>query len=94
MIPAGGLGEELQGERKGFRVWGIGCREQEAGSRNQDLGYRERSMPEPADCKHVKTRVIAKDQDAEYVECQECGEILEVGELPEPTGFDESLSDA
>jgi hypothetical protein len=51
-------------------------------------------MPEPADCKHVKTRVIAKDQDAEYVECQECGEILEVGELPEPTGFDESLSDA
>lgn len=51
-------------------------------------------MSEPAQCKHAKTRVIAKDQDAEYVECQDCGAILETGELPEQTGFDESLSDA
>jgi hypothetical protein len=51
-------------------------------------------MVEPADCKHAKTRLIAKDQDAEYVECEECGAILEAGELPEPKGFDESLSDA
>ena len=51
-------------------------------------------MAKPEDCKHTKTRLIAKDQDAEYVECQKCGEILEVGELPEPTGFNESLSDA
>ena len=51
-------------------------------------------MAEKADCKHPNTRLIAKDQDAEYVECQECGEILEADELREPTGFDESLSDA
>ena len=51
-------------------------------------------MPEPADCKHAKTRLIAKDQDAEYVECLDCGAILEAGELPEPSGFNESLSDA
>ena len=51
-------------------------------------------MAEPTNCKHAQTRVIAKDQDAEYVECQDCGAILETGELPEPTGFDESLSDA
>ena len=52
-------------------------------------------MNEPASCRHSHTRLIAKDSDAEYVECLDCGAILESGELPEPsTGFDESLSDA
>lgn len=51
-------------------------------------------MPEQTDCKHPKTRLIAKDQDAEYVECIDCGAILEADELKEPSGFDESLSDA
>jgi hypothetical protein len=46
-------------------------------------------------CRHLRTRLVAKDSDAEYVECLECGAILESGELPEPSaGFDESLSDA
>ncbi len=45
-------------------------------------------------CKHSRTRLIAKDQDAEYVECLDCGAILEAGELSEPSGFNESLSDA
>jgi hypothetical protein len=50
---------------------------------------------DPAACRHSRTQVIAKDSDAEYVECLECGAILESGELPEPgNGFDESLSDA
>jgi hypothetical protein len=51
-------------------------------------------MPEQVNCKHRITRLIAKDQDAEYVECQDCGAILEAEELKEPSGFDESLSDA
>ncbi len=51
-------------------------------------------MTDPATCKHVRTRLIAKDQDAEYVECLDCGAILEPDELGEPSGFDESLSDA
>jgi Zn ribbon nucleic-acid-binding protein len=50
-------------------------------------------MPEPA-CQHKRTQLIAKDDDSQYVECLDCGEILETGELAEPTGFDESLSDA
>jgi len=50
---------------------------------------------DPASCCHSRTRLIAKDSDAEYVECLDCGAILESGELPEPSpGFDESLSDA
>jgi len=62
-------------------------------------------MAVPLRCKHARTQLIAKDQDAEYVECLDCGAILEADELPrraeslgteagEPPGFDESLSDA
>lgn len=49
--------------------------------------------PEPA-CKHKRTQIIAKDDDAQYIECLDCGEILEVGELKDGNGFNESLSDA
>jgi hypothetical protein len=45
-------------------------------------------------CKHPRTRLIAKDDDAQYMECLECGEILEAGELKEGAEFNESLSDA
>ncbi len=45
-------------------------------------------------CKHARTRVIAKDNDAEYVECQDCGAILEAEEMKESSAFGESLSDA
>lgn len=45
-------------------------------------------------CKHVRTRVIAADNDAQFLECLDCGTILEAGELKENTAFGESLSDA
>jgi hypothetical protein len=46
-------------------------------------------------CRHLRTQIIAKDSEAEYLECLDCGAILESGELPEPaSGFNESLSDA
>jgi hypothetical protein len=56
------------------------------------------ATPNPA-CKHPRTRLIARDADAQYVECLGCGEIIEAGELnagesKEAPGFDESLSDA
>jgi hypothetical protein len=55
----------------------------------------EFAMAEPADCKHLRTQLIAKDADAQYVECLDCGAILEADELgPDKSGFDESLSDA
>ena len=48
-----------------------------------------------AACKHAHTRVIAQDNDAKYVECLDCGAIIEAGELKENSaGFGESLSDA
>lgn len=51
-------------------------------------------MLDPGSCRHSRTRLIAKDQDAEYIECLDCGALLEAGELPDSSGFDESLSDA
>lgn len=51
-------------------------------------------MSEAAPCKHARTQLVAKDKDAEYVECLDCGAILEKEELGEPSGFNESLSDA
>jgi hypothetical protein len=51
------------------------------------------SMPDPA-CKHKRTRLIAKDDEAQYLECLDCGEILDLGESKDGAGFGESLSDA
>ena len=56
-------------------------------------------MSETATCKHLRTQLIAKDQDAEYVECKDCGAILEARELHAPASsekndVDGSLSDA
>ncbi|MGA2717690.1 MAG: hypothetical protein ABSF78_01890 [Candidatus Acidiferrales bacterium] len=55
-------------------------------------------MPDST-CKHERTRLIAKDDDSQYVECLDCGEILEAAEMKDlvekgRSGFDESLSDA
>lgn len=38
-------------------------------------------MTEISACKHEKSRLIAKDNDAEYIECTACGAILETHEL-------------
>jgi hypothetical protein len=56
-------------------------------------------MNETPACRHLRTRLIAKDKDAEYIECLDCGALLEAGETQEhphrdSAGIDESLSDA
>ena len=38
-------------------------------------------MTEIRACKHEHTRLIAKDDEAEYIECIDCGAILETREL-------------
>ncbi len=45
-------------------------------------------------CRHARTRLVAKDKDAEYRECLDCGAILEASEVEEPPQFEEDLSDA
>jgi hypothetical protein len=56
------------------------------------------TMTKP-NCPHKRTQLIAKDNDAQYVECLDCGEILESAEMEalekkDSPGFDGSLSDA
>ena len=32
-------------------------------------------------CKHPKVRVVAREEDTEFVECQECGEVFDSEEF-------------
>jgi hypothetical protein len=47
-----------------------------------------------APCKHLRKQLIARDEDAEYWECFDCGEIFEPGEDGGVVNIDGSLSDA
>src|SRR6266436_3855075 len=46
-----------------------------------------RSAPTPeqsnaaATCKHPRVRVVAREEDAEFVECLECGEVFDSSEF-------------
>lgn len=35
----------------------------------------------PEQCKHPSVRVVSRDEESEYVECQECGDVFESSEL-------------
>ena len=32
-------------------------------------------------CKHPRVRIVAREEDAEFVECLECGEVFESSEF-------------
>ena len=32
-------------------------------------------------CKHPKVQIVSRDEDSEYVECQECGDVFESSEF-------------
>jgi hypothetical protein len=58
------------------------------------IGFSEGNMPKIALCTHKRTQLIAKDDDAEYVECLDCGAIFETRELSTspPTSLPPSAS--
>ncbi len=35
----------------------------------------------PASCKHPQVRVVAREEDVEFVECQLCGEVFDSAEF-------------
>ena len=35
----------------------------------------------PAPCKHPRVRVVAREEDVEFVECQTCGEVFDAAEF-------------
>ena len=40
---------------------------------------QSRDIKQP--CKHPRVQVVSRDQDSEFVECKECGEIFESSEF-------------
>jgi hypothetical protein len=38
------------------------------------------NVEKPA-CKHLRVQIVSRDEDAEFVECKECGEIFESSEF-------------
>lgn len=55
-------------------------------------------MSKSGKCVHRRTRVIAQDEAATFIECLECGQVLDTSErdkpAAEPNRFEEDLSDA
>ncbi len=45
-------------------------------------------MPE---CKHPRVQIVAREEDAEFVECKECGEIFESSEFKDMVNEDMRL---
>lgn len=35
----------------------------------------------PEQCKHPRVQIVSRDEESEYVECKECGEVFESSEL-------------
>jgi hypothetical protein len=52
----------------------------DAPARIQSAPY-DLEYPMSTACKHPKVRVVSRDEDSEYVECLDCGEVFESGEF-------------
>ena len=35
----------------------------------------------PDQCKHPQVQIVSRDEDCEYVECKECGDVFESSEF-------------
>ena len=45
-------------------------------------------------CKHPRVRVVAREEDAEFVECLECSEVFESSEFKDMQIEESKLKDA
>ena len=43
-------------------------------------------------CKHPKVRVVAREEDVEYVECLDCGEVFDSNEFQD-MAIEENVTD-
>ncbi|HEV2619500.1 MAG TPA: hypothetical protein VGU23_06120 [Acidobacteriaceae bacterium] len=44
----------------------------------------------PKSCKHPQVRVVAREEDVEFVECQLCGEVFDAAEFPDILNEDDA----
>jgi hypothetical protein len=47
----------------------------------------------PIACKHPQVRVVAREEDVEFVECQLCGEVFDSAEFPDILNEDDAPAD-
>jgi hypothetical protein len=45
-------------------------------------------------CKHPRVRIVAREEDTEFVECLECGEVFESSEFRDMQIEESKLKDA
>ncbi|MGA2358024.1 MAG: hypothetical protein ABSF66_03420 [Terriglobales bacterium] len=43
--------------------------------------HSSRKKVSPEHCKHPQVQIVSRDEESEYVECQECGDVFESSEL-------------
>lgn len=43
-------------------------------------------------CKHPRVQIVARDEDSEFVECKECGEVFEASEFKD-MAIEDNLQD-
>ena len=43
------------------------------------------SVQKQQPCKHPRVQIVSRDEDCEFVECKECGEIFESSEFKDMT---------
>jgi len=49
---------------------------------HRQTAYQAHLLPYmPATCKHPNVRVVAREEDVEFVECQFCGEVFDAAEF-------------
>lgn len=44
-------------------------------------------------CKHPRVRVVSRQEDVEYVECQDCGEVFDSDEFRDMAIEEENLTE-
>ena len=44
-------------------------------------------------CKHPQVQIVSRDEDSEYVECKECGEVFESSEFKDMAIEETKLQD-
>ena len=52
------------------------------------------SAPPRQPCKHPRVQIVSRDEDAEFVECKECGEIFESSEFEDMNIEERTREDA
>ena len=48
----------------------------------------------PLTCKHPQVRVVAREEDVEFVECQTCGEVFDSAEFIDILNEDDAAGDS